>query len=118
MSTDRELLEDAAKAAGIPLQWPRDPISRAVFDGVPPRRTDTWENWNPLTDDADAFRLAVALDITVIPGHSSEPYSVAQWWRPPTLIALDFERVLVEGDRAAATRRAIVRAAAALGSKG
>lgn len=55
---DRELLGLAAKAAGIELAFSSEPETR-------PRRTDTWNVWNPLTDDGDAFRLAVALKLTV-----------------------------------------------------
>lgn len=46
-TTDRELLELAAKAAG-----------RVYVDG------ESWDDgagWNPLEDDGDAFRLAVKL---------------------------------------------------------
>lgn len=49
--TDRELLEMAAKAAGI---------ERLSFDRV---RRD-WP-WNPLDDDGDALRLAVKLRLIV-----------------------------------------------------
>lgn len=49
--SDRELLELAAKAAGIEL----------LFDGDWPyriKRTGNSQDWNPLTDDGDALRLA------------------------------------------------------------
>ena len=48
---DRELLELAAKAAGINLLWRR---------GHPYRGTNNvrQDEWNPLTDDGDALRLA------------------------------------------------------------
>lgn len=48
--TDRELLELAAKAAGMP--W-----DRWVEDGD--------ASWNPLEDDGDALRLAVKLRIAI-----------------------------------------------------
>ncbi len=63
--TDRELIEAAAKAAGIVINWPRDPSSYTLVDGMPPRRTDTWENWNPLTDDGDRYRLARVLGLSI-----------------------------------------------------
>ena len=44
--TDRELLELAAKAAGI-------------------RTTEGNDYWNPLEDDGDAFRLAVKLGLKI-----------------------------------------------------
>ena len=47
MSTDRELLELAAKAARHRI----DPID-AMHD------SEDWAVWNPLTDDGDALRLA------------------------------------------------------------
>lgn len=51
-ASDRELLEMAAIACGeIPNSWRGND---AYFDGVLSR-------WNPLTDDADALRLAHAL---------------------------------------------------------
>ena len=57
--TDRELLELAAKAAGI---------EHKGYCGTPPGLI-LWETdyglklWNPLTDDGDALRLAVKLEI-------------------------------------------------------
>lgn len=106
--TDRELIEAAAKAAGVPLKWPHDPATYARVDGVPPRRTDTWDNWSPLTDDGDALRLAVALRITPnIDCNMTEAEAATQveggFFAEPHL-----------DDPYAATRRAIVRAAAAL----
>ncbi len=92
--TDRELLQFAAKAAG---EWP----SPEPFEHVLSR-------WNPLTDDGDAFRLAVKLNITV---RRSDEYDVSYAVAPydPTLISE------TDADPYAATRRAIVRAAAEIG---
>lgn len=57
---DKELLELAAKAAGMP---------RPVDDnGVWSTWVGTPENghwWDPLTDDGDAFRLAVRLEMVI-----------------------------------------------------
>jgi hypothetical protein len=105
--SDRELLEKAAKAAGIALQWPRDPSTRTLVEGLPPRRTDAWQNWNPLTDDGDALRLAVKLGIDLY----------ARVGNGCTAIYHDFSarELAKDGDYSAATRRAIVRAAAAIG---
>lgn len=96
MTTDRELLELAAKAAGVVHP---EILARHLASG-----------WNPLTDDGDALRLAVKLgispdwggfDVEVCRRHSGarnfcyvEPHN---------------------GDPYAATRRAIVRAAAEIG---
>lgn len=63
--SDRELTDLAAAAVGILLKWPQDPSTYRLVEGIPPRRTDTWENWNPKDDDGDALRLAVDLHITV-----------------------------------------------------
>jgi hypothetical protein len=55
---DRELLELAAKAAGIVVQWKEDGRSFQVVRGLP-------FTWNPLGDDGDAFRLAVKLKLII-----------------------------------------------------
>ncbi len=93
MESDRELLELAAKAAGIDFGHKRStPTTPSLYLGP----SHGW--WNPLTDDGDALRLAVALEIQGI----GEPV----WVMGMTSIG-DYER-----DPYAATRRAIVRAAA------
>lgn len=128
---DRELLELAARAAGIRYDKEASkphPTSGAFFglwlqiDGEP--YEGQRRRWNPLTDDADAFRLAVKLGIKVMPypvyspdKHSIEASRLAL--APPT----DDENTyvgpqLVErygDDPYAATRRAITRAAAEIG---
>ena len=95
--TDRELLELAAKAAGIELKWSGE------MD-VPPRMQPSWESWSPLTDDGDALRLAVKLLITVTFGAN---YVIVGGNQMPL--------VNNANDPYAATRRAIVRAAAEIG---
>ena len=95
--TDRELLEAAAKAAGIEFGWIHDtPRIRAEMG---------WTPWNPLTDDGDALRLAVTLGLVVDFSRPSagEPYKQHHIW-------LD-----EHCDNATLTRRAIVRAAAEIG---
>jgi len=56
---DRELLELAAKAAGIEVRpHPNRALSKTMlFIG-------SNGNWNPLTDDGDALRLAVELGLS------------------------------------------------------
>ena len=93
--TDRELSEAAAKAAGVYLA----PEWRGHHKHLP--------NWNPLEDDGDALRLAVALRLEV------------SWWRAAVMVETDDKKAssgicTFGDDPAAATRRAIVRAAAAL----
>jgi hypothetical protein len=101
MKTDRELLELAAKAAGIK---PRD--ERAfdeewglkVSHGAPP-----YEWWNPLIDDGEAFRLAVKLHMALTFTVHGDTH--AEGTRD--------EYAFQEGPNAFANaRRAIVRAAA------
>jgi hypothetical protein len=102
--TDRELLEKAAKAAGFETaefqNWPgmdvRYGFTEAIWNGE--------QYWNPLTEDGDALRLAVKLNLIVEIGADfiyafrtdvgSEEHATS--------------------DPYAATRRAIVRAAAAI----
>jgi hypothetical protein len=87
--TDRELLELAAKAAGIDVICGHDELGLYPGGMVGP--------WNPITDDGDAFRLAHAVPMIVTPG---------------TARLLDGRLFGVDCNDSAATRRAIVRAAA------
>lgn len=103
---DRELLEKAAKAAGINVVWFCEGVSEGWFfipDSKPPhnrRESDrnTGVIWDPINDDGDALRLAVKLGITDLALIVGE-LVLAEGW---------------QGDKYAATRRAIVRAAASL----
>ena len=102
MKTDRELLELAAKASGeLTASWIGND---AYFDGVLSR-------WNPLTDDGDALRLAVKLGIGV-QSYRYLKYSVATAEGSMWSVR---ETVHHEECETAATRRAITRAAAAIG---
>lgn len=102
--TDRELLELAAKAVLSPSWYGND----AYLCGFLSR-------WNPLADDGDALRLAVklGLDVEMRGCNSTHPYAAA----------FDHEKNIAEeeqpdnGDPYAATRRAIVRAAAEIGKQ-
>ena len=97
--TDRELLELAAKAAGIECK--KTPIGFYL--------SDEDRNWNPLTDDGDALRLAVKLgvQVTIILDGDDGDHS------PKTMVDWATEEHL--NDPYAATRRAITRAAAQIG---
>lgn len=95
---DRELLRLAAIAgAELRGEWVN---SEAYFDGVLTR-------WNPLTDDGDALRLAVKIGVDIQPKGSG-----VEVWVFESRVS---SGVVEYGDnRYAATRRAIVRAAAEL----
>lgn len=58
---DRELLEMAAKAAGIEVIYCPD---KQAFEYVHPLRYDN-RFWSPITDDAQALRLAKACNIVI-----------------------------------------------------
>lgn len=112
--TDRELLELAAKAAGIVVIRSRldDPLARdmLVANGHRNPHHETGP-WNPLTDDGDALRLAVGLRMHVMV-YADECHAVV--WGDGT--ASDREATETNNrDPVAATRRAIVRAAAEIG---
>ena len=115
--TDREMLELAARAAGYDF---------GEYGGRPARQVTTkigaaWIYWDPLTDDGDALRLAVKLGmhLTQYPIYDEPKHSA---------IAKKSNRLLdghcvdtcvgievYDSDPYAATRRAIVRAAAEIG---
>lgn len=64
--SDRELLEMAAKAADVRGSW----VEKSPEDGHPAYscgigRAGLVPLWNPLSNDGDAFRLAVKLHMTV-----------------------------------------------------
>jgi hypothetical protein len=108
--TDRELSEWAAMAAGYRI------ASEGAYGSVwVIELADSEQNefeWNPLHDDGDALRLSVKLDISVSPGQS---IAGATWWARPELIEQEGVSETHNGDPHGATRRAIVRAAAAIG---
>lgn len=99
---DRELLELAAKGAGLHEHgWMGGSYAHVV--------DNTWAFFDPLNDDGDALRLAVKLRIK-FQRHIRHPYVAA--WNEET--HQRFEEL--EGNCPyAATRRAIVRAAAEIG---
>lgn len=105
--TDRELLEAAAKAAGIELRYWAESQESFNLALTEPRR---W--WNPLADDGDALRLAVRLDIQFYFDIGINEV-VAEWFDGKQ--CQDLRIYVGGGDKLSATRRAIVRAAAAMG---
>lgn len=94
--TDKELLEKAAKAAGYidfaPIQTGWDGfIGLRVLDSE-----YEWKDWNPIANNGDALKLVLDLKMDLAKVQASAGIS----WDSP--------------DRYAATRRAIVRAAASI----
>jgi hypothetical protein len=106
---DRDLLEAAAKAAGIDIKG----FVYQVTDYDSPhygisaiQLGSTWNTWNPLEDDGDALRLAVDLRLSIshtvlmVTVETPSGNTFSEWHN---------------GDAHAATRRAIVCAAADVG---
>ena len=104
--TDRELLEQAAKAAGF-LNW--TPMQSCLFIETGHSRGNTGFHWNPLTDDGDALRLAVKLGLSI---DQLSMMAVAGDFRATPVLTCTENK---GDDPYAATRRAIVRAAAEIG---
>ncbi len=110
MHTDRELLEYAAKAAGIDGVWQdwdgmdiRYGFSQSIYS-----KDEGY--WNPLDDDGDALRLAVKLEIDIA-------YRTKKVTALPCIQTQDLITEPWGNDPYAATRRAIVRAAAEIGKE-
>lgn len=115
---DRELLELAAKAAGYVVEWREWVTSRLAEFGTikHTKQSGFWlggKQWGPLTDDGDALRLAVKLKLAIRPLEKC----VFVESDPETLLGQSqFSELEMYGsDPNAATRRAIVRAAAEIG---
>ena len=109
MRTDRELLELAAKAAGIggSWDWLRGESKPCCYRGSDGRI------WSPLTDDGDALRVAVRLGICIkfIPSCDTvQVYQEREFTAEPFNGHADDLCDM-------GTRRAIVRAAAEIGAR-
>lgn len=92
--TDKELLKLAAKAVGIKLSWHDN------------------HAWNPLNDDGDALRLAEKLGLTICMDGTGTVSACDNLDRYNIFVTQSIQEC---GSRIAATRRAIVRAAAEIG---
>ena len=98
---NRELLELAAKAAGVIFYTPEGMDTPWCGRGFYLRGCVVW---NPLEDDGDALRLAVQL------------FRDIHFWYFENSVSVGNElRAACGDDPCAATRRAIVRAAAEIG---
>lgn len=108
--TNRELLEAAAKAAGVTILRSRldDPMWHDMLIDLRPAFPQT-AGWNPLIDDGDALRLAVKLQMIVDFSQDDGPLDV--------LPVIARGCVHDKADPYAATRRSIVMCAAAMGEK-
>jgi hypothetical protein len=101
--TDREMLELAAKAAGIVLEFNDygQPGYWSEWRGLP-----QWEAWNPLTDDGDEARLEAVLALNCV------------WFEDGVGVGSAIELFADHNNaRQAARRRSGVRAAAEIGRK-
>ena len=109
MNNEREMLELAAKAAGIEIE------TGIYFYDAGFKVTGTATYWNPILSDADALRLAVKLHINI---EHLRPLTTMEF---NEVVASPYGRgdcvsiELTKGDPYAATRRAITRAAAEIG---
>ena len=109
MKTDRELLELAAKAAGVVGNFANNGEDSPIFFNNP-NTPGMWGVWNPLKDDGDALRLAVMLSMMIARRiNINGEFVIAE------IPGRIFEAEPVGEDWYTATRRAIVRAAAAIG---
>lgn len=106
--SDRELLEAAAKAAGLGLVWSKGlPLKSEQISGSGKRLVP----WNPLVDDGDAMRLAMQLRMSldfVLGADEVTGFGNNRIFRG----CIDAS----SEDYAASARRAIVQVAASLGS--
>ena len=118
LPNDRELLEMAAKACGITLipytwnkgtGWDHEGFTEA---GKGP------DEWNPLEDDGSALRLAVKLRLQLIQMDSKSEDDGITTLTPILHVDSTAGRIYqyLGDDPCAATRRAIVRAAASIGA--
>ena len=105
--SDREMLELAAKAAGIAAVW-SDGEGLACWNDAGYRYF-----WIPLADDGDALQLMVGLRLE--PRFIDNSHSNGA--EPSRVTLHNFAGIVenIDGDPLAATRRAIVRAAAEIG---
>ena len=116
MKTDRELLELAAKAAGMKISCAPNEygLFRDCTMSHPEMNIYAFEYWNPLTDDGDALRLAVKLRLRVCTPTTDTDCALVSNGNVVAYSEDELEEVTIT-DLYAATRRAIVRAAAAIG---
>lgn len=107
MKTDKELLELAAKSIGLAQPWSERAQAYRWSEG------SDWIEWNPLTNNSDAFTTMVKLGLLVFVRHGSDRTKACVEVVTPH--PLDDISLPFACDGVDATRRAIVVAAAAIG---
>lgn len=108
---EREMLEAAAKAAGLELKWGESHIvGDSEIDCTDLAETDEGP-WNPLWDDGDALRLAAHLRLKVLPGKHKGDGCTVEPQRPGIAGCTAFR-----DDPAEQMRFAIVFVAAGIGA--
>lgn len=121
--SDKELLEMAAKAAGYKwskrIAQERDTRGMISLWLMPEDGSLGSTAWNPLENDGDALRLAVTLRLSIV--HEKEYFAhheiptIEVVGEPDEKGSRHCEMHSLDDDPCAATRRAIVRAAAVVG---
>lgn len=101
---DKELLELAANAAGLHVK-----VASNSGMGLKVHGNCNW--WNPLTDDGDALRLAVAIKMDISANNDFAQVCCVIGHK------CIYEEIECNGDALAATRLAITRAAAQIGKE-
>ena len=99
--TEREEMELVAKVAGIEYEWEGDELLTPTEF-----RTDVYY-WNPRTDDGDAFRLMVKMDMDINRYVQTKETSACQFGNGVQNRAV----VKIDDDPYAATREAIFQCA-------
>jgi hypothetical protein len=113
MKDDQALLALAAKAIGIKLMFEADGDEFDAYIVERGKRMQGTRLWNPLEDDGRALQLAVTLDIELRFHKAAAIPSVSASCKGRE--ELEVPREVWGDDKAKATRRAIVRAAAEIG---
>lgn len=117
--TEREILELAAKAAGMAhMKYAGGSGLVRMLDPIRPETTGSiGPSWNPLEDDGDALRLAVKLRLTVMVWSDGGCASAAKTTPDGAAPSADggWQAAFARGDIASATRRSIVHAAVVIG---
>lgn len=106
--TDREMLELAAKAAGLKeYGWMADTLTHVV--------NNQFVFWDPLNDDGAALRLAVSCNIDVWQDYGVGETGTNYMLPGVEIIGYNLRQEWGEIGQLAATRHVIVRTAAEIG---